>query len=199
MRLISCVTLTLLRWSGRVRPFLEQCGVGRLDDAGELADHFSVERGLQHAPLPYPKVAFTHHDAVAEQQGDALDRLTFSVVLPIFEQHVLRIFGRTDHIDAGAIGRGLIDIPVPVELFAHPHQKILSGVVLVDRSGRDSGGRLAFHIIAIPFASATFELFGMNSYINVTATGSQRWSRRHAKPVALRRGENVARALQPRV
>jgi hypothetical protein len=59
-------------------------------------------------PLSLPKVPFAHHEAVAQKEGHAFDELTFYVVLPMLNEHVVRERQFPDHVYIGPIYRGFI-------------------------------------------------------------------------------------------
>ena len=78
---------------GCLFPPPEQREIGCCNDLGQPANSFAVKRGLDHPPLGFPKFSFAHHKAVAEQQGNAFDGLTFWVVLPVLAEYVLCVLG----------------------------------------------------------------------------------------------------------
>src|SRR5262249_29523983 len=89
-------------------------------------------------PLTFPKLAFAHHKAVAQQKGNTVDGLPFFVVLPVFDQDVLSVLRVTNHIHIGPIDRRSVNVSEPPKLIPYPPQKLLSAAVLLGRSRGDS-------------------------------------------------------------
>jgi hypothetical protein len=107
----------------RIFPLLEQFGIGSDHRADLGVDGLVRKGGLNHAPLTDPKFTVARNEIVAEQHRNALDRVTLAnIVLPIFEQHVLDIGRSRDHVNAIAVNRGAVNIPVALETIAHPAQ-----------------------------------------------------------------------------
>ena len=130
----------------RLLPSFEQRDVGCCDDVRQRPNGVAMERRLDHPPLPFPELTFAHHKAVTKQQGNTFDGLAFCVVLPILAKDVLCILGAVDRIYVSAVDRGFVDVPVLLEMIAHPTQEVLSCIVFLDRSWWNSptfGGHIS--------------------------------------------------------
>src|ERR1700730_4148397 len=101
-------------------PFLEESGVDRYNHFKQGRDLFLIEGRLYHPSLPLPEFPLAHHQAIAEEQRDTFDILTFHIVLPVLYQHMLGKLDVPGHISIKSSYRGLIDIAVDLELTTHP-------------------------------------------------------------------------------
>jgi hypothetical protein len=69
-------------------------------------ESLGVERRLDHPALPLPKFPFAHHEAAAQQEGNAFDELPFYVVPGILNEHVMRELEIPGDVGVGPIQRG---------------------------------------------------------------------------------------------
>src|SRR5579863_3760103 len=95
-----------------------------------------IERWLYHSPLPLPKVALTHHETAAQEQGHAFDGLTFYMVLPVFNHHMVRKLDVPDRIDGAPIHGGFENVTEDSELTTHPVHKVVTDSIFLLRAGR---------------------------------------------------------------
>src|SRR6266487_2187788 len=107
-----------------------------------------IERWLYHSPLPLPEVPLAHHEAVTKEEGNAFDDLTFYVVLPVLNEHVVRKLDVPDRIHAGPIHGGLVDVTEDSELTTHPVQEVVSDSIFLLRARRYASV-FDFHICAL--------------------------------------------------
>lgn len=94
-----------------------------------------IERWLYHSPLPLPDVPLAHHEAITKEQGNASDALTFYVVLPVLNEHIMRKLDVPGAIYADPICGGFVDVSEYSELASHPLQEVVSNLVFLFGAG----------------------------------------------------------------
>ena len=103
-------------------------GSRRVDQTSELVDDPAVKRRLHHASLAAPKVAFAGHDAVAEQDLDAIHALALGVVAMVGQEHALDVVGVVDDIvvDAAAGGEHAVRVAESAKTVSHQRQRFIT-------------------------------------------------------------------------
>jgi len=66
--------------------------------AAELIDDAAMKGGLHHSSLPAPKIALAGHDAVAEEDLDAIHAFAFRIIAMVRQQHPLDVVRMVDHV-----------------------------------------------------------------------------------------------------
>src|SRR6266571_4209580 len=97
-----------------------------------------IERWLYHSPLPLPEFPLAHHEAVTKEEGNAFDDVTFYVVLPVLNEHMVRKLDIPDRIHVGPIHGGLVDVTEDSELTTHPVEEVDSDSIFLFRAGRNA-------------------------------------------------------------
>src|SRR5580704_8949449 len=97
-----------------------------------------IERWLYHSSLPFPDVALAYHETIAKEQGHAFDHLTFYIVLPVLNHHMVRKLDVPDGIDIAPIHGSFEDVTEDSELTTHPVQKVFADSIFLLRAGRNA-------------------------------------------------------------
>ncbi len=126
------------------RPARRKLVVDAVYQGAELIDDAAVKGGLHHAPLPAPKIPFAGHDAVAQQDLDAIHALTLGVVAMIRQQHPLDVVGMVDDvvIHSSAGGEDAVDVAELGEIAAQTGQRFIvaAEIEAFDRAGGQCQG-----------------------------------------------------------
>ena len=79
-------------------PALDAAVIRRRDDTREPAEDAAVEERLHHVALALPQLALARHDALAEEDPDAIEAEALGVVAMIGNQHPLDVIGVVNDI-----------------------------------------------------------------------------------------------------
>ncbi len=124
--LMSCVTLTGSPRSAARCHFAASVHGRRLDVRHPRRDDLAMERGLDQLALHAPLVAFARHDAVAEQDRDALDADALGEVVVAVDEHVPDVVGVRQHPDVARERRRMraVRVAVPREEVRQRRQRV---------------------------------------------------------------------------
>ncbi len=116
---------------GARRLFSPACGefvVDFPDQAAELIDDAAMKRGLHHSALPAPEVPLAGHDAVAEEDLDAVHPFALRVIAMVRQQHPLDVVRVVDHvvINAPCGGKDSINVAELGKVSAQASQRLVA-------------------------------------------------------------------------
>jgi len=108
-----------------------------------------MKRGLHHAPLLTPEITLAGHDAVAEQDLDAIHAFALGVVAMVRQQHPLDVVGVVDDVvvNASAGREDSIDVAELREIAAEARERFVVAAEIEAFAGPGGSARVCIVIL----------------------------------------------------